>query len=118
VIVSPCVIVLNAATNDEREAVQAIVRVHARGWWHRFADAWIVGGYEPAFWKTLIKPVIPNGSSSVLILALPESAADKNFAYYGVETEDRNKWLLQNLRDGEGVKASRSLTRRARQVED
>lgn len=95
----PCIILVDRVNAAEREAVHEIVRTHARGWWHRFPDVWIAGGHPPKYWKKLIKPVIPYGSSSVLVLRLPDEPEENDIGYFGIDGEQRLEWLYRNLRD-------------------
>lgn len=68
---TPFLIALNKATDENREAVQAIVKVHADGWWHNFTDIWIVGGHSASYWRDLIAPTLMNSTAEVLVMALP-----------------------------------------------
>lgn len=96
------VIALNQATDAHREAVQAIVKVHATGgWWHNFADLWIVGGRDVIYWRDLIKPTLALSPAQVLVMRLPDDNA-RGWATAGVP-EPKFRWLravyAKRLRD-------------------
>lgn len=85
-------IILDRVTDDERDAVHEIVKVHAAEWWHELENVWIVQSQTPGFWKALIKPVIPNGSSGVMVLSLPPGEWG-DFSAYGPDYDTRTRWL-------------------------
>lgn len=89
---NPFLIALNKATDENREAVQAIVKVHATGWWHNFTDVWIVGGHNAPYWRDLIAPTLMNSTAEVLVLALPSGGG--SWATSKVKTAN-TKWLRE-----------------------
>jgi hypothetical protein len=91
-----CIIVLEKRSIAIREAVQAIVRKHANGWWHHFPDVWIAGGHTPIFWRDRIQPIAQGQNNGVLILLLPSEDGDRRWAYFGPEAEERLSWVRQN----------------------
>jgi hypothetical protein len=93
------VIILDRATPDQINAVQEFVKKRAQGWWHLFESAWIVGGEIPAeTWIADIQGYLKDGEASVLVLKLPSSPPDRNWAYYGIKPKSRVKWLVENLK--------------------
>jgi hypothetical protein len=89
----------------QRNKVQAVVKEHANGWWHFFADLWIVGGrggtgHGPTTeWRDLILKSLGAGSGvGVLVLQLPPNSADRWWAMSGPDGETRAEWLRKNLR--------------------
>jgi hypothetical protein len=91
-------IALDRATNEERDAVHEIVKSHANGWWHMFADVWLVGGHSPEFWVDTIGPLIPFGPASILVFRIPDGASlPQDWHYFGIKPNERSKWLRENL---------------------
>lgn len=86
------IIILDHADDGEREAVQAIVKDNAERWWHRLEDIWFVVGRSSGEWRDLVKPVIKQGPSSVLVMALP-AKGDRRWAYFGPKADERLRWL-------------------------
>ncbi len=95
---NPCVIILDSATSEEREAVQSAVKQHANGWWHYFGDAWIAGGHTPVYWQNVLKPLLPDGRSSVLILALPEGKNERKTGGYMIDLDKRMRWIRKTYK--------------------
>jgi len=90
-------ICVDQATNDELNAIQAIVKENAHGWWHHFTSIWIVGGHNASFWRDQATPLLTSPSSSVLVVRLPQTG-ERYWSYFGIETEKRLDWLNKNLR--------------------
>jgi hypothetical protein len=91
------IIVLDRGTSEEREAIHALVKEHARGWWHRYTDLWIVVGLASTpEWRDVLKPAITRGSeSSVMVFQLPESGI--RWAYFGPHSMEKTAWLHREL---------------------
>lgn len=87
------IVVLDQATDDHREAVQAIVKAHANGWWHNFTDVWIVGGHEVTYWRDLIKPTLALSPARVLVMGLPDMG-QRAWATAGLP-QPMFKWLRE-----------------------
>lgn len=86
-------IVLDRGTIEERGAIQAIVKEHANGWWHRATDMWIVGGGTASDWTDKIRTILPGaGPSSVIVLSLGEG-----WAFYGPNSAQKAEWLHTHL---------------------
>ncbi len=87
-------IVLDHANVDQRNAVQAIVKVHSSAWWHQYADVWIAAGHTAAYWRDLITPVIRGPGTSVLVFKLPGSPG-RAWAATGPNSAERCDWLYE-----------------------
>lgn len=85
------VILADSLSVEQRDAIQSVVKEHARGWWHRFPDVWIVGGGTAKEWRDRVKPFIGSGGASVLVITLPSEG--RRWAYFGPDGEQRMKWL-------------------------
>jgi hypothetical protein len=88
---SPCIIIVSGARLHEKEAVHEVIKEHANGWWHHFADVWIVGGQTTGYWIENLSPVVAEGPSRLLIMALPENLGGR--AYSGYMTDDEAEWI-------------------------
>src|SRR4051812_33387056 len=84
---------LGNATDAQREAVQAIVKAHANGWWHNLPDVWIVGGQTHKYWADLISTVLAGSPAQLLVLKLPRSEAERMFAHRGPLPKVSSDWL-------------------------
>jgi hypothetical protein len=93
----PFVIVLDRATPEERAAVHEIIKANAKGWWHHFADTWIVGGKTAQTWTQLLKPALPTGQSSILIFRLPANPAPADWSYFGIDGQKRLRWMYDTF---------------------
>jgi hypothetical protein len=89
---SAVMIVLDRATPEEREAVHALVKQHAKGWWHQFSDVWIAGGKTSREWRDILRGTIPGGTSSLLVIALPEEGR-RQWSFRGPRVRRRTRWL-------------------------
>jgi hypothetical protein len=78
-------IVTSQANDSQRNAVQAIVKEHANGWWHQLPDICIVGGHDHVYWRDLIKPVLLLSNASVIVFQLPDEKKHRMWAAAGVE---------------------------------
>jgi hypothetical protein len=94
---SKYVIILDRSKPTEQQAVQEIVKVHAKGWWRRFEATWIVGGHDAKYWRALIQPIMAPGPSGVLVLRLADAPTDDRWAYYGPTSRFKSGWLQKNL---------------------
>lgn len=65
-------IALSDANDVQREAVQTIVKTHAKSWWHERPDLWIAEGHSPPYWRDLIMPVLALSPATVTVFQLPE----------------------------------------------
>jgi hypothetical protein len=83
--------VLDHGTPEEREAIHALVKEHANGWWHRFANVWFVGGRTAAWWRDTLRPAKRPGSS-ILVLRLPDPDG-RAWASIGPNSPERFHWL-------------------------
>ncbi len=89
-------IALNEANDYQRDAVQAIVTAHTDLWWHEFTDVWIVAAFTPAYWRDLIKPVIANGRTAVLVVRLSPNDRAGKWASFGPDDSQRMSWFREN----------------------
>src|SRR5687768_16063686 len=86
-------IVIDRATPEVLNAAHAIIKAHANGWWHRMANAWIVGGEVRApEWRDHLKRRV-KPPTSVLVLRLPERTEERGWAYFGPYATTRASWL-------------------------
>jgi hypothetical protein len=93
---NPYLILLDQATAEQIDAVHALMKENANGWWHHFSDAWIVFGKSSSEWRDIVSKCIEEGSASVLVIALPKDKASRSYAYYGTEVDKRIEWLKSN----------------------
>ena len=84
----------------ETLAISEAVKEHSSGWWHHHADTWIVNGHTAAKWRDIVKKCLDPGPSSVLVLQLPESKAERGWAYSGPKAKVRCEWIRKNYRGG------------------
>ncbi len=94
------VILLDRATADEREAVQAIVKDEAQKWWHRFQDVWLATGHSAPEWRELLKPVLGSPTSNLLVFSLPSDPTDRDWSYWGTQADERTAWIKRNFPRG------------------
>jgi hypothetical protein len=91
-------IILDRTKAAERQAVQEIIKTHAKGWWHRFEAVWIVTSHDAKYWRTMIQPVIAGGPSSVLVLRLADAATTDRWAYFGPASRFKSsEWIPKHL---------------------
>lgn len=86
---------IGPSSDDQRNAVQSIVRAHANGWWHHLPDVWIVGGHDHTYWGNLIKPVLAMSGTKLLVLELPRTVEMRMFAVRGPVPEAGKEWLWE-----------------------
>ncbi len=91
------VILVDRVSLDEREAIHAVVKEHSRGWWHHFADSWIVGGHTAANWRDWIGAV-KGSTSDVLVLTLPSDQRARRWAARGPRSAKSSDWIKGNYR--------------------
>ena len=91
------IVILDRGNSTERSAIHAIVKENSDGWWHQYADTWIVNGTSASRWRDLVKPALKPGPSSVMVIRLPDSD-DRKWAYFGPKAEQRGKWLHSNYK--------------------
>lgn len=91
------VIILDRATDEQREAVHAVVKEHARGWWHHMTDAWIVFGHTAKQWRDWTRDAARGGPASVLVLTLPDDPG-RRWAYVGPDAKKRMEWVHRNYK--------------------
>jgi len=87
------VVALGNASDAQRQAVQAIVKTHADGWWHNLPDVWIAGGHTHTYWADLIHPVLALSSARLTVLELPRSLDHRMFATRGSFPATSGDWL-------------------------
>jgi hypothetical protein len=90
---------LGGASDSQREAVQALVKAHANGWWHNLPDVWIVGGHNHKYWADLIHPVLASSTARLLVLELPRDPSTRTFAYRGPFPRTTRDWLWKTYLD-------------------
>jgi hypothetical protein len=90
-------IVASRITPAQREQIQGIVKANANGWWHGFADLWIVGGRSAREWRDLVGVAVPHVPSGVLVLKIDESAPS-TWAFKATMSDANRDWLKKNLR--------------------
>jgi hypothetical protein len=65
------VIIANKITDDQRSRMHELVKAQGDGWWHHYADAWIVQNHSAAFWRDLLMGIVgETGVAGVLVLEL------------------------------------------------
>ncbi len=89
-------IIINRATPEQREQVHGIVKEHANGWWHHFADLWIVGGKTTTEWRDLVGVAVRLGPTGVLVLKIDVESAP-TWAYRAHLPESASEWLQGHL---------------------
>jgi hypothetical protein len=90
------VIVANRISPAQREQIQGIVKANANGWWHAFADVWIVGGRTAKEWRDLVGVAVPNTPSGVLVLKL-DRAHPGAWASKAKFSDANREWIHKNL---------------------
>lgn len=80
---------------EKREAIHAIVKEHSSGWWHHFANVWIVRGHSATFWRDALIEHL-GSPSAVLVMSLPPKDATR-WAYYGSKAQEKAEWLHKYL---------------------
>ncbi len=85
-------VVLDRGSPEEREAIQAVVKEHANGWWHRFESFWVVGGHTASWWRDQLRPSIAAGPSTLLVMKLPADES-RAWAAFGPNMEERFRWM-------------------------
>ena len=94
---SDCVIILDRASTEQRNAVHELIKVNSRGWWHRFIDVWIASGKTVEEWRDLIAPAISN-PASVLVIKFPEKEpGNTRWASSGPNSSETFAWFRKNL---------------------
>jgi hypothetical protein len=113
---NPCIIIIDRPTEAVREDVHNVIKRESSGWWHHYADIWIAGGHRPSEWRDLLTQVAPG---VVLVLALPENASERGWAFSWRERVDSSDslggpaaWLtyLYSGRDLEGTEIRQHST--------
>ncbi len=89
-------IVADRVSPAQREQIQGIVKANANGWWHGFADLWIVGGRTAKEWRDLVGVAVPTVPSAVLVLKLDRATAGR-WASKAKLSDANSKWLHNNL---------------------
>lgn len=89
-------IIANRISAAQREQIQGIVKANANGWWHAFADLWIVGGRTSAEWRDLVGVVITANPAGVMVLKIDTTTAS-HWAYKATMSEPNKDWLHKNL---------------------
>jgi len=91
-----CVIVLEDVTTSDREAIDELIIEHSIGYWHKFADLWIVGGQSVDFWAEAIERVLAGGSSNAIVLSLPKYGSGRGYWAFMIDVEKNLEWLRKN----------------------
>jgi hypothetical protein len=94
---TPCLIILDRPSRDQRELVHKVITRHAEEWWHHFVDVWIASGHDSDYWYDSIMGAV-GGSLRLLVIALPDNAEDRLWATSGAvargsEGEEAIDWL-------------------------
>lgn len=105
---------IHDATDDHREAVQAIVKEHANGWAHHLPDVWIAGGHDHTYWANLIKPVLALSDAGLLVVELPRDKGQRMFAARGKNPEKMLNWLWSTYH-GKPRPSKKAVNRAAKQ---
>jgi hypothetical protein len=85
------VIIADRITDDQRARLHEAIKQQAHnGWWHHYADVWIVRGQTAAFWRDQVAGFVGAGSA-VLVLELSGDWASFGPTKY-------TEWLLKYLR--------------------
>jgi hypothetical protein len=92
------IIIVDEATPEQLNAAQELIKTKADGWWHHLPTIWLVGGTTSASeWVRVLKASLAGGRASVIVLALPDDEASRDWAYYGVDSKDRTAWLHKSF---------------------
>lgn len=86
-------IALSEANDPQRDAVQAIVKVHAAAWWHELPDIWIADGQSTMYWRDLIRPVLLLSPAAVIVFQLPSK--DHRAVGWTKLSREQSKWLFE-----------------------
>lgn len=87
-------IALSEANDPQRDAVQAIVKVHATAWWHELPDIWVADGQTAAYWRDLIKPVLLLSPAAVIVFQLPPK--DQRSVAWTKLTREQATWIFES----------------------
>ena len=88
------VILLDRISDLEREAVHQVIKTNADTWWHRFENVWLAEGRSVHDWRDLVYEVLVRpGSSSVLVLKLPED--ERWWSLHGTNVREKARWLYE-----------------------
>jgi hypothetical protein len=91
-------IALDRTSPEVREGVHAVVKEHASGWWHHFADLWIVlSDLSAQEWRGAIGAALDNQPVRALVIFLPQE-------------EDARNWSAKGLPDGAAAWLQRNYT--------
>ena len=89
-------IAANRITPQQREQIHGIVKEHANGWWHGFADLWIVGGKSASEWRDLVGVAVPHVPSGVLVFKV-DSDTKGTWAYRAKMNDNGREWIKRYL---------------------
>ncbi|MGB9185145.1 MAG: hypothetical protein WCB67_13870 [Solirubrobacteraceae bacterium] len=89
-------IVADRITAAQREQIQGIVKANANGWWHAFADLWIVGGRTASEWRDLVGVAVPTVPSGVMVLKIDEVNTPR-WSYKAAMSDANKEWLHKNV---------------------
>jgi hypothetical protein len=90
-------IFVNRVTAEQREQIHEIIKEHANyGWWHGFADLWIVVGKTATAWRDLVGEVTVYPPSGVLVVKV--SSDEKGvWASRSTLSESNREWIKRYL---------------------
>src|SRR5215470_13380433 len=87
-------IILDSATQAQRDAVHQRVKKATSSWWHSYNDVWIVhSGISINDWIDRLQPVFKTGAGSFLVLGLPQAGETRSWGYFGPNPTQRVGWL-------------------------
>ena len=97
-IVPVTLIVVDKAAPETLNAIHAVVKTTAKGWWHRMSDVWIVGGeMTPSQWRALLAPLV-EAPTVLLAVRLPSAPQERLWSIRGSKVDELAKWLHEYYR--------------------
>lgn len=87
-------IAFDQLTGERREVAHSLIKEHANGWWHNFSDLWFVGGGSPVEWRDLLKHIVADTPTTLLVFPVKAGAG---WAGSGAEAASKLQWLHKNM---------------------
>lgn len=92
------VLVLDNITPEQREQIHEVVKENSAGWWHHFADSWIVlSSRTSEEWRDLLTPIIPVGAGVVVLRVDRDSPETWAVRFPGAK--EKSGWLHRYLKN-------------------
>jgi hypothetical protein len=90
------IIVADRINDEQRAEIHALVKQYSNGWWHHFADAWIVRGRDVAFWRDTVSQPVKGELGSIMVFELANTTASPGWA--GFANPKYFEWLHEYFR--------------------